>query len=277
MNWRVVAACLFLAGATSRDAFAADERAECASAHASGQDLRKAEELRSAKEKFLFCSRPVCPTILIKECTSFLSEVDAAQPSIVVAVHDHAGVDALGARVFVDGVAVEGDALARPIILDPGAHDVRAQLGASTAIEHILLREGEQRRAVTVVVGDRATPIELGDRSGSRIGGAAETPRASSRPVPWYVPVTYIAAAASLGVGIGFGMDALGRNSALQSCIGACEGSRVDAMYRSALVSDVGLGVAVGFTVLGTILLLVRPTLSPRAAAALSGHMFPAW
>jgi hypothetical protein len=251
-------------------AHAADERAACVDAHAAGQDLRKAGKLGAAHERFLSCSRPACPAVLVKECTSFLAEVEAAQPSVLVAIRDRSGADLLGATVTIDGVAVTTDALARAIVLDPGAHDVRAESNGASATEHLLLREGEQRRSVTIVLDPRP-PTAL-----VQVGSPPVPPPRITRPMPWWVPVAWGAAAVGLGIGIGFGVDALGRDAAMQSCSGSCDPARVDAMYRSALVSDVGLGVGIGLAVIGTILYLVRPSVS-SSAAALSSHTFPTW
>jgi hypothetical protein len=253
----------------SAPARAEDERAACADAHASGQDLRRAGRLTAARERFLACSRPACPSILRKECGEFLARVDAARPSVVIAVKDAHGADVVGARVAVDGADLRAEELALAVALDPGEHLLRASAGGRTGEARVLLREAERARGITLVLAEADARSAPRPPHVAPLGPIAPPPEAPRRPLPWSVPALGAVSVIALGLAAGFGADALSRDHRLQSCAPRCGPGAVDAMYGSARVADVSLGVSAAALVAAVVLYVVRPAVSE--ARALSG------
>src|ERR1700678_4573205 len=92
------------AGCTLGHAAKADDTVRvCIAASTDGQTLRKQGRLLAAREEMIACARDACPPIVRSHCARWLSEVDAATPSVVVRAEDPAGADVMGARLFIDG------------------------------------------------------------------------------------------------------------------------------------------------------------------------------
>src|SRR5262249_36013429 len=120
--------------------------------HAAGQRFRRTGALRAAREKFVSCARDTCPTVLQRECSEWFAEVEAAQPTVVIHARAADGHEVVGARVFIDSEPVRGRLTGLALPIDPGEHTVRivGEDGAS-AEERVLVREGEKRRAISIV------------------------------------------------------------------------------------------------------------------------------
>jgi hypothetical protein len=129
----------------------AAQKAACSAAYEQGQILQRTGELLAAREKLIACASDTCPAVLRGDCARWLSDVDAATPSIVIAAHGASGEDVLDVRVLVDGRVVATHLGARGIPLDPGEHALRFERAGARPIERrILLREGEKERAIDV-------------------------------------------------------------------------------------------------------------------------------
>jgi hypothetical protein len=130
----------------------ADEKAQCAGAYSSAQDLRAGGRLRAARDQLKACSNAACPAFMVHDCTSWLAEVEESIPTVVFAAKDAAGNDLLAVRVLVDGQPfldkLDGSAAA----LDPGPHTVRFETEGALAIEkQIVARVADKNRAVEIV------------------------------------------------------------------------------------------------------------------------------
>src|SRR4051794_12629458 len=103
------------------------EKKACAVASEKAQALRSEGKMIAARELLLVCARDICPTVVRKDCSRWVAEVDEALPSIVVAAKDEDGHDVTDAKVFVDDQPFSDslDGKAQPI--DPGAHVVRLE------------------------------------------------------------------------------------------------------------------------------------------------------
>jgi hypothetical protein len=245
-----IAALLVTLAATTH----ADDKTACLDAHAESQLDRKAGRLRQARAALQICSRPVCPKLVIKDCTPWLSEVVDEQPSVVVSARDEAGQDTLDVRVRIDGGLVAERLDGNPIDIDPGEHVVRVELRDGTAIEtHVILHAGEKSRALsfdfapspapTVASPSRPTPPSSPAPPASRPDGAT----APSRPrVPlgvWVLGGVAVAAGASFAA---FGLLGRSRQSDLEStCMPHCSSDAVAVVFRDNLVADLSLGVSI--------------------------------
>ncbi len=119
-----------------------------------------------------------------------MSEVQAAIPTVVVAVTDEANFEIKGAKVVVDGVAVRADQF--PFELNPGEHTVSVEAAGYQP----------ERRAVLIRQGN-SIPVPIVMRSLMLDGGRAtlsETPSDLRPKLALGAAVGFGAAAGALGV-----------------------------------------------------------------------------
>jgi hypothetical protein len=85
------------------------------------------------------------------KCVEWLPGVERALPSIVVAVKDRRGEDAVRAEVRIDGKIVARKLDGSAIPVDPGPHTLRVDLpGDRPSVKRIVVQQGEQFRKVSV-------------------------------------------------------------------------------------------------------------------------------
>ncbi len=216
----------------------------CANAFERTQETRRASQLLEAKRQALTCASKSCPALLADPCLSWLEELDAAIPSVVVAVLDATGSDRRS-PVTVDGEpAPEVDA-GRPLPLDPGPHLFETTVDGEVVRAEVVLRAGEQLRRITL----RAKPIPPPD--------ASDTPLTT---VGW---VALSIGAAGVIVGTVTGVLALSKKADLDEvCVdrSRCPSDRapdIDTMNTLAHVSTAGFIVGALGVVAGTVLLLI--------------------
>lgn len=126
----------------------ADSAQVCFDAAVDGQKHRDAGKLIAARERFIACAKG-CPDEVMKDCANWLSDVDAALPTVVFGAHDGNGHDLLDVRVSVDGRAVGDTSQGKPVALDPGTHTVRFERDGAAPIERTLVvRAGEKNRNI---------------------------------------------------------------------------------------------------------------------------------
>jgi hypothetical protein len=237
-------------------AFAPAARADdtvraCIAASTSGQTLRQQGKLLAAREEMIACARDACPPIVRSHCARWLSEVDAAIPSVVVRAQDAGGGDAIGARLSIDGRAGKLDG--QPVRLDPGEHTlaVENERGARKK-ERVLLVEGEPPRLVTL-----------------RLPAAgAESPREpaadSARGRRYVPPGAWILGAAgllTLGAATYLGLAANGDLSTLDStCSPHCTSAQTQPGRTDAALFDVSLGVGTAAVVAAIVWAVAFPS-----------------
>ena len=141
-------------GLATTPAMADPTKAQCATANASGQDLRRDGKLAEAREQLRMCSDPKCPAVVRVDCAKRLDELEAAQPTIVFDAKDGAGADITVVKVSVDNrpLAEKLDGSALPI--EPGEHTLTFEVaGQSPVTQHIVVKEGEKGRHEKIVIG----------------------------------------------------------------------------------------------------------------------------
>jgi hypothetical protein len=227
----------------------ATDKEECIQDHAAGQRLRRGGALRSAREKFVACARGTCPSILQRECSEWLAEVESAQPTVVIFA-TRGGAEIASARVFVDGEVLADRLTGLSLAVDPGERTFRIVTpDGTTSEEHVVVREGEKLRTLT---------FEL-----------PTAPRVPPPPPPKVateggLPVAvYALGAVALAGFAGFttlGLVAKAKADGFESCRPTCDAGEVATMRREALFADISLGV--GLVSLGAMIwiLATRPT-----------------
>jgi len=79
----------------------------CIQASDEGQTSRDAGNLLQARELFAQCAVAKCPSLIRRDCTAWLEQVQLQIPSVVFGAHDAAGRDVLDSKVTIDGQALE--------------------------------------------------------------------------------------------------------------------------------------------------------------------------
>jgi hypothetical protein len=168
------------------------------------------------------------------DCVQWLSEVDVALPSIVVAVRDARGRDVPDARVFLDDKLVEDWSKGRAVELSPGEHRLRVERGPGSTVEQpVVVSVGEKNRLLRVTAPEPVGPTTKAPASTSAGRGG---------PPTW-----------SLIVG-GLGLGAIGGGTVLDDCAPRCDQGDVDSVKRQMLIGDVLIAVgavAVGVATFG--------------------------
>lgn len=235
------------------------DKAACADAYKNAQTQRKSGALKRARESLMVCVSDRCPAVFQPDCARWLTEVEAAMPSVSFAAKDAAGKDVVDARVSVDGLEVAQSLDGKAVNLDPGSHVVRFDKSGEAPIEEtVIVREGEKARIVSV--------------SWSKALAVATAPEpepvkvTSSTPVAaWVVGGVGVASLATFGV---LGLTGMQRRSSLESdCYGSCSQSDVDAVKTQFLIADVALGVGVVALGVSAVLFLTHASEGKPAAA----------
>jgi hypothetical protein len=139
------------------DARAGDDKDACVRAVEHAQVVRLDGKLREAREGFVTCARPVCPEAIRRDCTRWVTEVDASLPSVVFDAVWADGRDVIKMTVLLDGEVLAGAERGRAVSLDPGEHTFRLEAAGAAPIEmrHVI-REGEKNRILHVTFSPTA-------------------------------------------------------------------------------------------------------------------------
>lgn len=212
------------------------DKALCADTYRNAQIQRKSGALKRARESLLVCVSDRCPAVLQPDCTRWLTEVEAALPSIAFAAKGTDGNDVTTVRVTMDGQLLTDAIDGKSIPVDPGSHTLRFEHEGEDPIEQtIIVREGEKARVVTVswAKSPGAGPSEA---PGSR-------PRSGPPTTAWVLGGVGAGALATFGV---LALHGMSRRSDLEKeCFGSCRQEQVDSIKTELTIADVALGVGV--------------------------------
>lgn len=253
-----LAAGLLALGADAR----ADLVEDCADAAEAAQSLRDANRLVEARRALLACAKQDCPRIVRDDCRSWLAEVDAAMPSIVIVVDDEKGRPVAGGTLAIDGSisrGLEGTA----IPLDPGTHGIALTVeGYERHAETVVIRTGEKNRAIRVVLRRQQKPSP-----------PPVHPRSKTLP---YVLIG--AGAVALGAGLYLGLDARSDVDDMRSsCAPHCDAARVDRARTQLLMADVAMGAGLVSAGVGAWLLFAGEQDSPVVIGADAASVGATW
>ncbi len=212
----------------------------CADAYTRGQEERLAGRSFSARSQFQACADSGCPNAIVRDCRQWASEVEASLPTIIVHAEDAAGQRIANAVVFLDGVRVPAAALAQPVVVDVGSHNLRFDAPGYESVQlNPSLRAEDRGLAVTAVLRSTRPP--------PRLDGAMVA--SSARPAAGSPSVAFVLAgvgALALGGSIYFGVKAKSDYDDLQrECAPHCAQSRADAVHTKAVIADAALATAV--------------------------------
>lgn len=196
----------------------------CAKASEEAQEMRSAGRLRSSRGRLRVCIRDVCPGVIRADCATWLAEVEAAMPTVVIDARDAAGHDVVDVEVTVDGEPFAGSLDGKALAIDPGAHTFRYERrGAEVVEQDILIREGQKDRLLDVTL---------------------KSPAANGPPVAAFA-LAAVAVASTVGYAY-FGISAQqGADNLRRTCAPKCAESSVDDLRGQAVAANVLFGVAV--------------------------------
>lgn len=251
-------------GAASADSAPADP---CFSAPVEGQKLQREGRLIEARDRFASCARNTCPAEIVTDCSRWMSEVEAASPSVVVAVRDAQRRDILDVRVSVDGKP-SGVVSSRAMALDPGAHTfVFQRPGSPDVTVDVLLREGEKNREVAASL-DTSAGASVGAASPPGEAWVAERPVPASAWIAGGFGVLGLAGFATFGA---LGIGARGTDH----CDTGCTQSQKEAVDSKYTIANVSLGVGVLALGAAAWLYLTRPAIERPASAFVDVRALP--
>jgi hypothetical protein len=240
---------------------------ECVAAHADSQLLRMRGTLLDARQKLLVCAQSDCPKLISKDCTVWLTEVEASLSSVVFAVTDERGADLVDVEITANGRPLTERADGRATTLDPGAYEFRFRATGFTPLTlSVPIRASEKNRILRVSLtpvpplAAPAVALEPTDESG---GVSA---------------LTYVFG----GVGLagfaafaGFGVAGLSKYASLErQCSPDCSPGDVAAGKRLYVLADVGLGVGIAGVAAAAISYFMQS--SPREPAQVQARLEPA-
>ena len=216
----------------------ADDKAECVAASEEGQSLVTQRHFVAARERFVACARAGCPTPIVKDCSVQLERVDASIATIILVAR--AGDDELrDVRVTADGAPIATHLDGRALSIDPGPHKFvfTTPEGVPRVVDTVV-EEGARLKHVTAVFEAAAKPIVPMKRA----------------PVSLLAWVLGGVGLASLGVGVGLGVDTVARQHSLYTA------SARDAFELEQHFVDVALGVGVVALGVAIVLVVTRPS-----------------
>lgn len=222
----------------------AEPKDACIVAYEQTQTLRKDGKLVAARAQAEICAQSTCPALLTKDCTRWMSELEASTPSVVFEARNEAGAAFTDVRVSMGGEVLASRLDGKPIAIDPGKHVFHFETAGAVADETVLVREGEKNRRVRATFPGRVAP----------------TPAGEARPVPTGVWIFGGVSVVALGVSAAFGIDGLAKKDALDECRPRCAPSDVDAMTASFTVADVALGAGIMAAAAAAWLFFTRPS-----------------
>ncbi|APR78233.1 Hypothetical protein A7982_03580 [Minicystis rosea] len=207
------------------------------------------------------CARAACPTVIREDCATWLAQVEAVVPTIVLRARDERGQDLIDVTVDVDGarVAKSLDGVAVPV--DPGPHSVHFEAPGRKAVDiTILVAEGDKARSVVA---------ELHATSPAVVKAVPPAPSSGRRALPW---IAFGLGAASLGAFVALEVMGHTQLSDLEAGCGAkgmCTPEQVAPVRTKFQVAAVALGVGVAGAAAGGVLLFVGSRDASRPAAFL--------
>lgn len=226
------------------------DKTSCADAYKNAQVQRKNGTLKRARESLLVCVSDRCPSMLQPDCTRWLTEVEAALPSVAFAAKGADGHDLSAVKVTVDGQVLTETLDGKSIPIDPGNHTLRFEtLGETPIDQSVVVREGEKARVISV------SWAKAPEQDQVAANGAAAPP--SKPPVAaWVFGGIGVASLATFGV---LAIHGTSRRSDLKSsCYGHCTDADVSSVKTEFAIGDVALGIGIVSAAVSGVLFLTN-------------------
>ncbi len=173
-----------LGGAGPAEVVAQERKQACITASESAQQLRMDGKLVEAQSKLVECASDACPGAVRADCASWLSQVNALMPSVVLVARDAAGEDVADVTVTIDGKPFSAKLDGKAVPVSPGEHVFRFERASGPPIlKKVIVREGEAARKVEVTLG------APGATSGAGAASTGDEPKKSTGPgvLPWII------------------------------------------------------------------------------------------
>jgi hypothetical protein len=267
-SWMVLCGASLL-GSTASTA-RADEIAKCLDSAGQAQSLRDAHKLLAAREQLRVCVQQTCPAAVQKDCGTWLSEVEASLPTVVLSAKDGAGKDLFDFTVTLDGQAAASSAAGDAIPVDPGPHTFVFQAKDGTSVEQkVLVREGVKNQPVTVVLGGAppGPPATTGGEPPSlpAVAPLSDAGSSSGSPLRTLGWIAGGAGVVGLGLGAVFGLVAIGdKNGVKCNADDVCPPGSLGGARTAATVSTVGFVAGGVLLAGGAALVLLGPSSHPQ-------------
>ena len=140
-----------------------DSKKVCSDAYGQAQTLRDAHKLRAARDQLRACSQATCKGFILQDCTTWLGDVEARIPSVVVVATDATGAVLPNVSVSVDGEAALRKVDGTSWDVDPGQHTFTFVLADGTRVDKpVIVLEGQKGQRVTATVAaPQAAPASV--------------------------------------------------------------------------------------------------------------------
>jgi hypothetical protein len=168
----------------------------CADAYSKAQELRSKRKLISARDALRVCSQTTCPAFIVKDCTTWLDEVQSSLPSVVPVATDSQGNDLAGVRVSMDGQVLLESADGRSVEVDPGQHAFTFELtgpqaeGAPAAVKRVVVAEGEKNKRVSAIIQRPGAAVTVQPAPPPPVQYQPVQPQVAPQPYQPYRPPT---------------------------------------------------------------------------------------
>jgi hypothetical protein len=255
-------------GLSSGSALAAqDAVVACLSDHVEGQELRQDGKLLESRAAFRRCSARQCPKQVIRDCMAWLDELQRQVPSVSFRVtSDRASRE--DARVFIDEAPVLDWARGKAVDVNPGTHRLRVVLPPFEPYQtQLVVNEGDQFRILDIEFTQARPSQRLPREAGAAV----------HRPVP---VVSIVLAGVSAGAaisGAAFGLSSWSLRKELEAeCAPDCTSSRVAALKKRALVTDISWGVSAASLLASAVFYVLRPEKPVQSSVELDIGWLPA-
>jgi hypothetical protein len=145
--------------------------ATCSDNYTRAQILRNEHKLLQARDALRVCAQTSCKDFIVKDCTTWLDQVQAGLPSVVPVATDEAGNDVANVRVSMDGVILLQKIEGSSVEVNPGPHTFTFESSGGTRVDRqVVVSEGEKNKRISVSV--------------ARVGAPAAAPVSTSPPAP---------------------------------------------------------------------------------------------
>ncbi len=251
----------------------ADTKAECLDTSMKAQRLKLDGKLRAARDALLQCSRDACPQLVRQDCDTWLGEVTAGLPTVVVTARDDAGHDLFDVSVTVDGEAFAEHPDGKSRAVDPGERTFVFTRGEVTQTVRVAIRQGEKDRIVEA-------RFELPKAAPGEAKPEPKAPQAPLAPKPAVEREGSSGPRTGLGIGL-VSVGAIGVGTSIALLLAAngevfdlrdtcgvsrtCTDDQLSSVTSQRTVAGIVGGLSAAALVAGAVVLLTAP--SPKRAA----------
>lgn len=244
----------------------------CVATHEAAATARSDEAWLRARAEATRCAAVGCPLALRSDCRSWLDEIAALLPTLLVVVErDDGQVGSVTLELDEQSVPVSDPP--QPLEVTPGQHHLRVLSAGYAPLEFdVRLERGEKNHVIRARFV--APPAAAPKTPPAPAGSAARAPHVvHSRPVP---PATYVYAGGAIAAfglsGALLGSALASRSTARDECAPACASSVRRSIDTRLLLADVAgaAGLVLGGLALYTY--VTRPT-QTQPALSLALHL----